>query len=182
MNFGLFVYICSCDEYTEASTVRAGDQISVSVYREEDLSGQYEVRDDGSIEFPLLGSVNVSGLSSREISAKLSTLLAKDYLVNPSITVSFETTDSRLVMVLGSVSRPGSYPFPSDQDLTTLGAIAIAGGFTRYANPNRTKIIRTQENGEKITIDANIKDVLNGNTNDIVLQEGDLIIVPESTF
>lgn len=166
----------------DSITISAGDTLQVSVYREEDLSGSFEVRDDGTIEFPLIGSVTVVNLTLREASAKISKLLEVDYLVNPSLNITLTSSSSKMVMVLGSVSKPGSYPFPNDSRLTTLGAIALAGGFTRYANPNRTKIIRTLEDGQKATVDADLKNVLNGKAEDKVLHEGDLVMVPESTF
>jgi polysaccharide export outer membrane protein len=163
-------------------TVLSGDELKITVYREEDLSGAYEVRNNGTIEFPLLGSVAVEGLSTLGVSKKLGQLLEADYLVNPSVSVSIATSTGRTFTVMGNVTKPGSYPLPEDKTINTLEAIAIAGGFDRYANPNGTKVIRTMPDGEKKALDPNLKMVIKGQAEDIDIEKGDIIIVPESSF
>ncbi|MBF0216427.1 MAG: polysaccharide export protein [Candidatus Omnitrophica bacterium] len=163
-------------------TVQTGDELKITVYREEDLSGAYQVRNNGTIEFPLLGSVSVEGLSTLGVSKKISQLLEADYLVNPSVSASIGTSTNRTFTVMGNVTKPGSYALPEDKTINTLEAIAIAGGFDRYANPNGTKIIRTMPDGEKKALDPNLKLVLKGQAEDIDIEKSDIIIVPESSF
>ncbi len=84
--------------------------------------------------------------------------------------------------VLGEVQRPGAYYL--DQVATAIGAIALAGGFTQKAAPNRTKIIRTHKDGKQETLVVDLNDVIKRGRKekDVPLLANDVIIVPESFF
>ena len=159
-----------------------GDTISIQVYEEPDLSGDFEVKEDGTITYPLLGSVKVSSLSKSETESTITRLLEKDYLVNPYIHITIKKYHQQNIIILGCVQKPGSYPFPPDMNLTLLQAISIAGGFTGYASVNDTKLVRTSSGGKKNTIDARVNDIVNGRRKDIRLEANDLIFVPERLF
>lgn len=162
--------------------VTVGDTISIQVYEEPDLSGDFEVKEDGTITYPLLGSVKVSSLSKSETESTITRLLEKDYLVNPYIHITIKKYHQQNIIILGCVQKPGSYPFPPDMNLTLLQAISIAGGFTGYASVNDTKLVRTSSGGKKNTIDARVNDIVNGRRKDIRLEANDLIFVPERLF
>lgn len=86
-------------------------------------------------------------------------------------------TDQSRIFVGGYVKNPGSYPF--QPGLTALNACLIAGGFDKFAAPNRTRIIR-RENGKQVVIEKNLEDVKNGEVPDIELKAGDRIQVPKT--
>ncbi|MBI1883574.1 MAG: SLBB domain-containing protein [Chlamydiae bacterium] len=83
------------------------------------------------------------------------------------------------INILGEVKSPGQYPLK--ENLTVIEAITLAGGFTKIASPNRTRVIRT-ENGKKKSISVSVNKILKSGDKkkDIVLKPNDIIIVPES--
>ncbi|MCK9276172.1 MAG: polysaccharide export protein [Syntrophales bacterium] len=86
------------------------------------------------------------------------------------------------VYIIGEVKNPGSFPIIKDK-ITVLEAITMAGGFTRIASPNKTRIIRVEDGIEK-TIYVRANDIIKGGekSKDIPLQSGDIVVVPESLF
>jgi polysaccharide export outer membrane protein len=86
------------------------------------------------------------------------------------------------VYVLGAVNNPGALATKQSEYITVLQAIAKAGGFSERAAKTRVKIIRQLASGNKKTIKINVKDIINGKKEDIPLQEGDVIVVPETFF
>ena len=90
-----------------------------------------------------------------------------------------DVTQSK-VSILGKVEKPGVYDF--QEGLTALDACTMAGGFAKYAAPNRAKITRRGANDQQETISINLDKVRNGDEKDILLKPGDRIYVPESWF
>jgi|SRR3989338_5579545 len=166
----------------ESYKIAIGDILNIQVYQEPDLGGDYEVKEDGTITYPLLGSVKALNSTKSEIENTLTRLLGKDYLVTPYLHVSVSTYHERSVLVLGCVQKAGSYSFPQDNNLTLLQVISLAGGFTGYAGINGTKIIRTPVDGKKVVIDPRINDIIGGRKKDVDLMPNDLIVVPERLF
>lgn len=155
-------------------------QINVYFGRDENLERKVRVSSTGYINFPLLGEVDVNGLTVNEASKKLTDLLAKDYLVNPQVSMFIEEYST--VSVIGQVNKPGTYEIKGR--LTVVEAISKAEGFTKIAAPNGTKVLRTNTDGAKITINVKAGDIINGGKKeeDVELQSGDIVTVPESFF
>jgi len=162
--------------------VSVGDKLGITVYEENDLSDTFEIKEDGTITYPLLGHIAVEGLNKMQIEQKISLLLKEDYLVNPHVRVKINSYNKRCVLLMGHVEKSGTYEFPEGKNLTLLELITQAGGFTGYAAMNGTKIIRTTESGEKVVLDPRFKDIMSGRKKDIRLEPGDLVIVPERLF
>ncbi len=162
--------------------VAIGDVLNVQVYQEEDLSGEFEVKEDGTITYPLLGSIKVANSTKSEVENTITQALAKDYLVNPYVHVSVKSYHQRNILVLGRVQKPGAYSFPENNKLTLLEAISLAGGFTGYASVGGTRVIRTSSGDKKSTIDPRLNEIMNGRRKDMMLETGDLIFVPERLF
>jgi polysaccharide biosynthesis/export protein len=107
--------------------VGAGDLLSISVYRSPDLQETVRVGTDGTISFPSLGKVAVADLTAGDIAAKLAAgLKAKGILVEPSVNVLVSEVRSKVVMVMGSVQRPGEVPL--DRPNLTLAAVLARAG------------------------------------------------------
>jgi polysaccharide export outer membrane protein len=120
-----------------------GDVVQVKVYQEEDLTSVSRVGRDGSISMPLVGAINVGSNSLERAAMIVRDLLAKDYLVNPQVTVSVMEFAKRRFTVLGQVQRPGTYDMPPDAAVSLLQAIATAGGYTRIGNSRKITVQRT---------------------------------------
>ncbi len=86
------------------------------------------------------------------------------------------------VIVMGEVAKPGTYGFGDASKMTLLGAISMAGGFSRIAAINAVNIIRVDELGNEKKIKVNVNNIYNGKGKDIPLEPGDIIVVPESWF
>lgn len=112
--------------------VGPGDVLQVTVFGNEDLSRSPTVQPNGTIALPLLGDVAVAGLSVSEIQRKLTTLLARDFLVNPQVEAKVKEYQSQFVSVVGEVNNPGRKPL---RGRTRLFDVLIeSGGFTPRAS------------------------------------------------
>jgi protein involved in polysaccharide export with SLBB domain len=123
---------------SDAISLRPGDVIKVQIWREEDLSGEFLVDQDGLVTFPLIGEQRVEGVPLRELRLHLTEEFRK-HLRNPAI----EITPLRRVNVLGEVQKPGLYPI--DPTVSLAGAVAIAGGATPEGDLNRILVLRGGE-------------------------------------
>lgn len=109
-----------------------GDVLEIVVFGNEDLSRSPTVQTNGTVSLPLLGDVQVAGLSVSEIQRKLTTLLARDYLVNPQVEVKVKEFQSQFVTVLGEVNTPGRKPLRGRTRLVDI--LVESGGFTPRAS------------------------------------------------
>ncbi len=130
--------------------VGPGDVLEVEVYDDPDLSGLVTVQHGGEISFPLLGDVEVNGLTAREVRETLTLLLAKDYLVDPQVAVRVKEHRSQWITVVGEVVRPGKYFLQGSKTLLEL--LTEAGGFTPQASGevivSRRDATETPEGGD----------------------------------
>jgi polysaccharide export outer membrane protein len=146
----------------------SGDQLKVTVYGEEHLTGTYPVNGQGKVAFPLVGEVQAAGKTIDEFQKSLTTALGNGFVNNPSVSV--EVANFRPYYILGEVNKPGEYPYADE--LTVFGAVARAGGFTYRANQKRIYIRHKDGAGEQVY-------KLEGNT---PVQPGDTIRVGERAF
>jgi protein involved in polysaccharide export with SLBB domain len=91
------------------------DLVLIKVYRHDDLESRLRIAKDGSSIFPLLGTVQLGGKTVEQATASVRELLAKDYLVNPQVTITVLEYAKRRFTVLGQVLKPGSYEIPSEE-------------------------------------------------------------------
>lgn len=155
------------------------DQVAVEVFGEDDLRTNGRVNSEGNLSLPLLGAVKLSGLSLTQAAAKLTDLYGRDYLVNPKVNVSLLGYAKRRFTLLGQVNRPGSYEMPdnSPEGVDLLEAIAMAGGYTRIAAPERISIKR---GNQVMRVDA--KRLTKREGGNFVVRPGDTVTVGESLF
>jgi len=259
-----------------ANDYRVGgyDVLDITVYEEEDLSRkEVRISADGYITFPLVGRIEVAGLTTSEIENLIAVKLAQGQLIiDAHVSVSVSDYKSKQFLVLGPVNSPGSYPlkarervvdaismaggidssksgselmiirtenpdtrqerkiviridiqallyqgnqnlnlrlldrdllyipkaekfyiigqvqspgsfFYTDKDITLVGAISMAGGFTKIAARNRTRIIRVEDGKEKIiTVKVDAITKSGKKAQDIRIEPEDIIVVPESYF
>ena len=154
-----------------------GDSLMISVWREETLQKQVVVLPDGSITFPLVGRVEVEGLSTPEVEARITEKLKK-YLSEPVVTVVIAAIDGNRAYILGKVLKPG--PFIITEPTTVLQAISIAGGFDKFADEGDIKVIRPVPPNSTQIFPVNYNDIVSGKdiSTNIYLKAGDTIVVP----
>lgn len=158
------------------------DLLEVSVYQEKDLERKVRVSPDGVITMPLAGSVKVAGLGVVEAEQALTERL-KRYLIAPQVSIFIAEYGNKQVYVLGEVAKPGSYPLPTEAGLTVIEAITLAGGFSQYAAPDKTRIIRKRPGGSaNIPIDISAVTKRGDKSKDLQLEPNDVVYVPESVF
>ena len=165
---------------TDDTTLGAGDVFSVRVYGEDSMTGSHQVAPDGTINFPLLGAVQVSGLEPTEVANKIQhELQERDLMRNPHVSVYVEQYSSKRVSVVGAVANPGT--FPLEPGMTVVQAISMAGGFSSLADRDATVVTRKVAD-EIIRYRVPVARVTKGQAADIEVAAGDIIFVPERLF
>lgn len=135
---------------------------------------------ESTVMLPLIGMVDLSNSTIRQVEERITSLYNRDYLVNPQITITVVEYARRTVNVLGMVNNPGEIEFPREEGLFLLEAIARAGGFTRLANRKIIKLTRQHRDGEVENFTINAEEIIQGNTAiQWSLETGDIIYVPE---
>jgi protein involved in polysaccharide export with SLBB domain len=146
------------------------------------------VQDSGETDVPYIGRVMALGKTSKQLAAEIKVALEKDYYQTATVVLSLNVANRILgrVYVWGQVHGQGGLDIQVNENLTAGQAILRAGGFADFADKKKVKVVRANPNstGANQTFDLNMVDILeNGKTEkDIVLQPGDLIIVPSKLF
>ncbi|MBX3272828.1 MAG: polysaccharide biosynthesis/export family protein [Sandaracinaceae bacterium] len=154
-----------------------GDAFDVRVYGEADLSTNYVVQPDGTIDFPYLGSVEVDGLSPTGAAQHLASRLREGgVLVAPHVSIVVTDYTSRVIAVTGAVRRPGNYPVTPG--LTGLQAVGLAGGTNELANRNGA-IVTRRVDGQMRRYAVPLDRIIVGDVDDVPVQAGDILYVPE---
>jgi polysaccharide export outer membrane protein len=152
------------------------DVLTVTFWKDKDMSTEVVVRPDGRITLPLLNDVMAAGLSPEQLRTQIAAR-AKDFMDDPSLTVAVKTINSRKVFITGQVMHPG--PYPLTRRTTVVQLVSLAGGLTEYADAKKLVVLRT-ENGKQVSFRVNYKDIerqVNVAQN-IWLQPFDTVIVP----
>jgi polysaccharide export outer membrane protein len=162
------------------STLGPGDSFEVSVYGQADLSGKHQIAADGTINFPLVGSIAVSGKDPGQIAVAIRTALnERQILRDPHVSVFLLGQTSKQISVMGSVSKPGTYPMTTG--MTVIEAIGTAGGLTPLASGDST-ILTRRIDGQLKRFKVPVERMSEGEVEDFTLQSGDIIFVPERLF
>ena len=162
-------------------TLGAGDVISVDIFRVPQYSGESQVLIDGTLNLPLVGKVNVNGLSLESASGAISNRYAQ-YLRRPIINLSLLNRRPLQVGIAGEVGRPGSYTVEqtNTQSARLSQLIETAGGITQSADLSQVQVRRPRANGTDQLVTVDLWDLLqNGNlSQDVTLRDGDSIFIP----
>lgn len=161
------------------TTVGVGDTFEVKVFGEPDLTGTYRVSAEGTINFPLAGSIKVEGLEPTEIASRLAEKLGDGILRNPQVTVLLKDQTSKKIYIIGQVSKPGTFTYTPS--MSVVEAITLAGGFTPLAAKNDTTLTRT-DSGKKVTLRVPVEEIGQGKAQNVYLKPGDILSVPERLF
>ena len=127
-----------------------GDELRITVFRHEDLSGEFALDGEGFFALPLVGEILAGGLTARQLENEVETRLkAGGYLVDPQ--VSIEVLNYRPFYIIGEVNNPGSYQYVNGMNV--INAVALAGGFTYRADQDDIIISRGGAGGDEIAAD-----------------------------
>ena len=153
-----------------------GDVLSVTFWREQNLSADVVVRPDGRISLPLLNDMPALGMTPEQLAGTLKTAAIR-FVDEPDVTVTVKEIHSRKVFLLGQVAMPGAVSL-STGDMNVLQLIAVGGGLLEFADRSNILIIRS-ENGHEKRFKFNYGQVLSGKNTaqNIVLQPGDTVVV-----
>lgn len=156
------------------------DVLHITVWRNDQLSGEVPVRPDGKISLPLLNDVQAAGRTALELRDEIARRL-KEYVTSPAVTVAVKEINSLKVNVLGQVEKPGVIEVK--RRVSVLEAIALAGGLTPFAAPNRMVVLRKAPDGRLVRIGIRYNDLISGDDRqNILLQRDDTVMVPQSLF
>ncbi|MEE8129704.1 MAG: polysaccharide biosynthesis/export family protein [Vicinamibacterales bacterium] len=166
------------------------DELQITVFNEDELTGTYMVDGDGSITFPLLGRVSVDGLTLRESQDEITRQLGDEFLVDPQVSSEIAEYRRQSVYVLGEVRSPGIYRLSGN--LSLIEVLVEAGGVTAQAG-NEVQIIRSAsgpvdtwpvlaQDGDlevEVTV-VSLEDVRTGRLALVTIRDGDTVNVPKA--
>jgi polysaccharide export outer membrane protein len=159
-----------------------GDTLQVFVWRNAELSATVPVRPDGKISTPLVEDMVAVGKTPSNLARDVEKVLGT-YVRSPqvNIIVTQPMSQSSQVKVIGQVLKPQSIAY--HEGMTVLDAVLAAGGMAQFAAGNRAKVVRT-ENGKEREIKVKLSSLVNDGDmkQNVNLQPGDVIVVPESRF
>ena len=160
-----------------AYTVKPGDTLLVSVWKEPDLQGPVLVRPDGAFSFPLAGQMDARNKTVQELQQELTTKLKK-FISDPVVTVSIQDIKGNKVYVIGQVQKPGDFVVNPRVDV--MQALSMAGGTTPFAALGDIMILRRNDAGQQEALPFKYTDVAHGKNlqQNIMLQAGDVVVVP----
>src|SRR5437660_6301881 len=153
------------------------DVLAINVWKEPEISRSVPVRSDGKVSLPLVGEVQASGQTPKQLEAEISKKLAS-YMSEPEVTVIVQQIKSQRFNILGQVAHPGTYPLSNPT--TVLDAIALAGGFRDFAKKKSIYVLRQIADGSSTRLPFNYKDVIKGKDSqqNIKLEPRDTVYIP----
>lgn len=158
------------------------DLIYVKVFQEDDLNSTLRISEDGTIIFPLIGSVKIGGMNVQSATKTIRDLLDARFVVNPQVNLTVLGYANRNVTVLGQVQKPGAYSMKDQGSIGLLEAVGLAGGFTRLANAGKITVKRTAEGHESVMVLDGNRLARDRSASPFVVLPGDTITVAERIF
>ncbi len=156
--------------------IQAGDILTISVWKEEDLQVEVLVRPDGKLSFPLTGDIVATSHTIEEVRAAVIAKI-EQYIPDPVVTVTLRQSLGNRIFVLGKVNRPGEFPLTQDMDV--MQALALGGGLATFADSKDISILR-RDQGSQTAIPFNYQEVEYGKNlgQNVLLRPGDVVVVP----
>jgi polysaccharide biosynthesis/export protein len=152
------------------------DVLAISVWKDTELSRVVPVRTDGKISLPLIGELEATGKTPRQLQAEITADL-QAYMSKPQVTVIVQEIKSQRFNVLGHVLKPGSYML--NPPMTLVDAIALAGGLAPFANTKHIYVLR-DDGGKEVRLPFNYKKVIKGRRSEqnVEIRARDTVVVP----
>ena len=168
------------------------DILEIIVWGHEDLRRIMPVSLEGMISFPLVGDIQVAGISAGALEKVIAGKLGEGFIVDPQVSVTVKEYKSQRVFLMGEVNKPGTYAVTRENSI--LYVLSQAGGPTKEAGEevviirpgkpvDRALTIEEAERRREQIVQVNLKDVLAGDKNSkIAIRDGDSVIVPKMPF
>lgn len=157
--------------------IRPLDTLAIEVFGIEELSRAVRVGANGTIDYPLIGSVQASGLTTDELSYQLENRFRNTYVRNPDVTTQIAERNEQFFTIGGEVSRAGRWPIASS--ITLMEAVAIGGGMEEYAKRSEVLVFRTVGDQRYIGV-YDLQGIQRGNYADPTVYPGDIVMVGDS--
>jgi polysaccharide export outer membrane protein len=154
--------------------IGALDELNISVFQVESLTGEFKVDANGKIDYPLLGEVQAQGRTTEELRQQIAAGLSQKYLQSPNVQVAIKERAEQKVTVDGAVTQPGVYVVKGPT--TLIQAVAMAKGTTQDANPSRVYVFRTIR-GERVAGAFDLKMIRRAQAEDPVIYGNDIVVV-----
>lgn len=163
-------------------TVGPEDILEFNVLRPEAIVNLVTVSADGSISLPYIGNIRAKGKTLGALQKEIAAKLGDGYMKYPVVTLALRESRSRKFFIYGEVVRPGSYPM--EENMTVFRALAVAGGFTKFGDSSKVKILKPKSQGPGYdAVKVDIKAIMDGKSDaDVLLQSGDVVVVSEGIF
>ncbi|MEW5943471.1 MAG: XrtA/PEP-CTERM system exopolysaccharide export protein [Pseudomonadota bacterium] len=160
-----------------------GDNVSIAVWRNPDVSQSVPVRPDGKITMPLVEDLQASGKTPSQLARDIEKALSK-YIQEPIVTVivtGFVGPFTQQVRVIGQAARPQALPYR--ENMTLMDVLIAVGGITDFAAGNRASILRIA-GGKQQQVSVRLEDLIKGGdvSANVEMQPGDVLVIPESWF
>jgi polysaccharide export outer membrane protein len=164
---------------SQSTALGPDDLLAVDVVGEKDLSHEYQVHPDGTIDFE--HGVKVAGLEPQDIAQVLKQRLIDDrILADPQVSIIVKQYNSRKVLVVGSVQKPDSITW--SPGMTLVGAISLSGWFTPLADKGHVTITRHVAKDKSVQAVVNVDAIVHHTQEDVPLEPGDTINVSQNVF
>ncbi len=153
------------------------DVLSITVWKEPELSKTVPVRPDGKISLPLVGDIVASGQTPHQLQDSISSALGA-YVAKPEVSVTVQEVRSQKFNIVGEVNKPGTYDLT--RPMNVLDALALAGGLRDFANAKKIYVLRTNSDGTQTRLPFNYKQVIKGQnlSQNVTLQPRDTVVIP----
>jgi polysaccharide export outer membrane protein len=166
-----------------AYLIGTGDVLEVFVWNQPELSTTVPVRPDGRISTPLVEDVVAVGKTPSQLARDMEEVLS-EFVRSPTVNVivqGFQGVPGAQIRVLGQAQQPQEIPYR--EGMTLMDALITAGGLTEFASGDRSRLVRTID-GESQEIRVRLDRLMNEGRleENVVLQPGDVIIIPETIF
>ena len=172
----------SGDDAASRYVIGPGDTLQVFVWRNPELTTTIPVRPDGKISTPLVEDMVAVGKTPSQLARDMEKVLA-EFIRSPKVNVIVSQPVSALsqIQIIGQVAKPQSIPYR--EGIKVLDAVLAVGGLGQFAAGNRAKIVRSV-NHKKQEIRVKLDDLTNKGdmSQNLALQPGDVLVVPESRF
>jgi polysaccharide export outer membrane protein len=173
------------DQLGESYIIGPMDELTIFVWRNNELGANVQVRPDGRISTPLLPEIVAAGKTPAQLADDIRQALTP-YINDPIVSVMVnrpQGTFSQQIRIVGATERPAAIPYRAN--MTLLDAMIAVGGLSEFAAGNRARLIRVdRETGQQRRYDLRIADLIRrGDVRaNVRLEPGDVIIIPESMF
>jgi polysaccharide export outer membrane protein len=158
-------------------TLGAGDTIRVTVFQNPDLNTETRISERGTIVFPLIGEITLSGQTPAGAGLRIADQLkSRNFMKDPQVTVTLLQVRSRQVSVLGNVVRPGRYAL-DESNMTLTDILALAGGIAPEGADSVTVVAK--RNGSEQKLEVNIADMMRKGdmSRNFEIENGDMVYV-----